>query len=363
MAPGADAKTDAAAKAKAEDVLKQLEAGGDWNALAKKYSDDPGSKDKGGELGFAQRKTMVPEFDNAIFTQKIGDIKIVKSQFGYHIVQVEERHTAHAQALNEVLPQIQATLFRQASAQGQENYARTLTSEADKDGLEKTAAAHHLQVVTSPPVERTGVISALASSKQLLAQAFDAKVGDPPQYAPTGEGYAIFQVSGIVAAHAPTFADWKQHVLDDYRNEQLPVLLAKKTQELADKAKQYHDLNKAAKELGATVKTSDPVNESGQVPDVGDVGQVAPQLFDLTVGSISGPIDADHNGIVAKIVDKQEPSAEDFQKNLDSTREQIKAERQNQAFNVFLGTLMDDYKKNKLIRMNAKNAEPGLPGS
>ena len=362
VAPGADAKTDAAAKAKAEDVLKQLQAGGDWNALAKKYSDDPGSKDKGGELGFAQRKTMVPEFDNAIFTQKIGDIKIVKSQFGYHVVQVEERHQAHAQALNEVLPQIQATLFRQASSQAQDNYARTLTSEADKNGLEKTAAAHHLQVVTSPPVERTGVISALASSKQLLAQAFEAKVGDPPQYAPTGEGYAIFQVSGIVAAHAPTFADWKQHVLDDYRNEQLPGLLAKKTQELADKAKQYNDLNKAAKELGATVKTSDPVNESGQVPDVGDVGQVAPQLFDLTVGSISGPIDADHNGIVAKIVDKQEPSAEDIQKNFDSTREQIKAERQNQAFNLFLGTLMDDYKKNKLIRLNAKNAEPGLPG-
>ncbi len=46
---------------------------------------------------------MVPEFDNAIFTQKIGDIKIVKSQFGYHIVQVEERQTAHAQPLNEVL--------------------------------------------------------------------------------------------------------------------------------------------------------------------------------------------------------------------------------------------------------------------
>ncbi len=360
---GADPKTDAAAKAKAEDVLKQLQAGGDWNALAKKYSDDPGSKDKGGELGFAQRKTMVPEFDNAIFTQKIGDIKIVKSQFGYHVVQVEDRHQAHAQALNEVLPQIQATLFRNASQQAQENYARTLTSEADKDGLEKTAAAHHLQVVTSPPVERTGVISALASSKQILTQAFQAKVGDPPQYAPTGEGYAIFQVTGIVAAHAPAFADWKQHVLDDYRNDQLPALLAKKTQELSDKAKQYNDLNKAAKDLGATVKTSDPVNESGQVPDVGDVGQVAPQLFDLTVGSISGPIDADRNGIVAKIVDKQEPSADDIQKNFDTTREQIKDERQNQAFNVFLSTLMDNYKKYKLIRLNAKSEGSQLPGS
>jgi len=360
--PSADAKTQAAAKAKAEDVLKQLKAGGDWTAIAKKNSDDPGSKDKGGELGFAQRKTMVPEFDNAIFTQKIGDIEIVKSQFGYHVVQVEDRHEAHAQAINEVLPQIQATLFRNTSAQAQENYARTLTTEADKAGLEKTAAAHHLQVVTSSPVDRSGVISALASSKQILAQAFEAKVGDPAQYAATGEGYAVFQVTGIVPAHAPTFADWKQHVLDDYRNQQLPALLSSKTQELAAKAKQYNDLNKAAKELGATVKTSDPVNESGQVPDVGDVGQVAPQLFDLSVGSISGPIDADRNGIVAKIDDKQAPTADEIQKNSDMTREQIKEERQGQAFQVFMSSLMDEYKKNKLIRVNAKNAEPAIPG-
>ena len=89
---GADAKTDAAAKAKAEGILKQLQAGGNWAELAKKNSDDPGSKDTGGELGFSQRGRMVPEFDNAIFTQKVGDIAIVKSQFGYHIVQVEERH-------------------------------------------------------------------------------------------------------------------------------------------------------------------------------------------------------------------------------------------------------------------------------
>ena len=57
VAPNADAKTDAAAKAKAERVLKQLQAGGNWTDLAKKYSDDPGSKDTGGELGFAQRGT------------------------------------------------------------------------------------------------------------------------------------------------------------------------------------------------------------------------------------------------------------------------------------------------------------------
>ena len=115
VAPGADAKADAAAKAKAEDILKQIQRGGNFAELAKKNSDDPGSKDTGGELGFAQRGHMVPEFDNAIFTQKIGEIKIVKTQYGYHIVQVEERTAAHTQSLDEVLPTIQATLMRQKS--------------------------------------------------------------------------------------------------------------------------------------------------------------------------------------------------------------------------------------------------------
>jgi peptidyl-prolyl cis-trans isomerase D len=360
--PGADAKTDAAAKAKAEMVLNLLKAGGSWTDLAKKYSDDPGSKDSGGELGFAQRGRMVPEFDNAIFTQKIGDIEIVKSQFGYHVVQVEDRQPAHTQPLNEVLPQIQAALERDASAQAQENYARTLTSEADKDGLEKAAAAHHLEVVTTPPVARGGVIAALPSSTDLLSKAFAAKQGDPPQFAPTGEGYAIFQVTGIQPAHAPTFADWKSHVLDDYRNEKLPALLSQKTQELAAKAKAENDLAKAAKEVGATVKTSDLVNPTGQVPDMGDVGQVAPQLFNMAVGSIVGPIDAERNGIVVKIDDKQEPSEDEIQKNLDQTRDQILEERRNDAFNIFLSGVMDDYRKHNLIRINAKEEAPKLPG-
>ena len=362
LAPGADAKTDAAAKAKAEDVLKQLKAGGDWNALAKKYSDDPGSKDTGGELGFAQRGRMVPEFDNAIFTQKIGDIQIVKSQFGYHVVQVEDRQTAHTQPLNEVLPQIQASLIRDDSAQAQQNYAQTLTSEAIKNGLEKTAAAHHLEVVTTQPVEQTGVIAALPSSQELLSKAFGSKQGDPPQFAPTGEGYAIFQVTGVQPAHAPAFADWKSHVLDDYRNEQLPALLAAKTRELAEKAKDENDLAKAAKEEGATVKSSDLVGLTGQVPDVGQLGQVAPQLFDLNVGAVSGPINAERNGIVARITDKQEPTAAEIEKNLDQTRDEMLEQKRQDAFSVFLSGVMDQYKKKGLIRMNAKAAAPETPG-
>ena len=358
VAPGADAKTDAAAKAKAEALLKQIQGGANFAELARQNSDDPGSKDKGGELGFARRGMMVPEFDNAIFTQKIGDTRIVKSQFGYHIVQVEERQAAHAQSIAEVQPTIQATLIRQKLAEAEENYARTLTSDAIKNGLEKTAAANHLEVATTPLVGARGVISAFADSSQILARAFESKQGDPPQYATTGEGYAIFQVTGVAPAHAPAFADWKSHVADDYRNEVLPTMLGLKTRQLANKAKAEGNLAKAAKEAGAAFKTSELVGESGQVPDVGQIGQVAPQLFDLSVGDISGPIGTGRTGVVARLTDKQEPGAEEIAKNFDQFKDQMLQQRRGDAFNIFLSTLLEDYKKhNRILIPKAKTEE------
>ena len=358
VTPDADAKTDAAAKAKAEDILKQIQNGGNFAELAKKYSDDPGSKDTGGELGPSQRGRMVPEFDSAIFTQRIGDTKMVKSQFGYHIVQVESRQAAHEQPLNEVQDTIRATLIREKTAQAEENYARQLTDEASKQGLEKTAAAHHLELTTTPPLGASGTIAALPDGSQLISKAFQGKQGDPPQYAPTGEGYAIFQVTGVQPAHAPTFADWKTHVLDDYRSDQIPVLLNQKTRELADKAQASHDLAKAAKEVGATVKTSDLVGQGTQVPDFGDVGQVAPQLFDMAAGTISGPINAGRTGVVAKLLDKKEPTPDEIQKDFDRTRDQIRDQRQEQAFNLFASNVMADYRKHGRIRVNPKSIAP-----
>ena len=357
VAPGADAKTDAAAKAKADALLKQIKAGANFAELAKKNSEDS-SKDAGGELGFFKRGATVPEFEKALFGQKIGDTEIVKSQFGYHILQVEERQTAHSESIDEIRPTIQVTLIRQKAAAAEENFARTLTSEAVKNGLQKTAAAHHLEVTTTPLVGARDVISALPNSTDILGKAFQSKKGDPPQYATTGEGYAVFQVAEVAAAHAPTFADWKSRVADDYRNEQLPILLSQKTQELAEKAKNLNDLSKAAKAVGATLKTSDLVGPTGQVPDFGQVAQVAPQLFDLKPGELSGPISAGRTGVVAKLLDKQEPTADEIAKNFDQTKDQILYQHRGEAFNIFLSTIMEDYKKHNRIRMPKGKGAP-----
>jgi peptidyl-prolyl cis-trans isomerase C len=78
----------AARKAEAEDLLKQLQAGADFVKLASEKSEDPGSKDKGGDLGWASRGMFVTEFDQAIFSMKKDELRLVQSKFGWHIIQL-----------------------------------------------------------------------------------------------------------------------------------------------------------------------------------------------------------------------------------------------------------------------------------
>jgi parvulin-like peptidyl-prolyl isomerase len=83
-----------AARAKIEDILRRVRAGEDFNALAKEFSQDPGSKTDGGDLGWFGRGAMVKEFETAAFALKAGEVSgVIESPFGYHIIKVEERRT------------------------------------------------------------------------------------------------------------------------------------------------------------------------------------------------------------------------------------------------------------------------------
>jgi peptidyl-prolyl cis-trans isomerase D len=152
VAPNATPAEDASAKAKAQGILDQLKKdnGSDFAALAKKDSDDPGSKGQGGELGFIKRGVTVPAFENAAFALKPGQISgLVKTQFGYHIIQCEAKQAAHAQSFDEVKPKISAQLTEQKEQTAEKDFADKLSTEAKNSGLQATASAHHLQLQTT----------------------------------------------------------------------------------------------------------------------------------------------------------------------------------------------------------------------
>ncbi|MBV9745003.1 MAG: peptidyl-prolyl cis-trans isomerase, partial [Acidobacteriia bacterium] len=92
--PGKKELTDAEALAKAQEIRKKLADGADFAQLASTESDDTGSKTRGGDLNFFRHGQMVPPFEQAAFSMKVGEIsEPVKSQFGYHIIKVEARKT------------------------------------------------------------------------------------------------------------------------------------------------------------------------------------------------------------------------------------------------------------------------------
>ena len=355
---GADAKTDAAAKAKAADVLKQLKAGGNFADLAKKYSDDPGSKDQGGDLPMMAASGFVPEYSNAAMALNPGQTSdLVRTQFGYHIIQTEQKQPAQVKSLAEVKDSIVPALEASKSGAAEQDFATKLAEEAKKNGLQKTAAAHGLHVISTAYLGRTGTIASLPDSTALLTAAFGAAKGAAPQAASTGEGYAVFQVDDVKAAHAPEFAEYKSHLLDDYREQKAPELLNAKLIKLSDRAKQLGDLSKAAAEMNLPLQTSDLVGRDAQVPQIGALSGAASVVFTLPKGGISAPVNEGSNGSVLQVVDKQEPSAADIAQNFAATKQKLLDKQRQEAFGVFVGELMDRYQRAGAITYSKKQSD------
>ena len=363
-AKNADAKTDAAAKAKAQDVLKQVKAGGNFAELAKKYSEDPGSKDKGGELPMIPTASLDPAYASAALALNPGQTSdVVRSQFGYHIIQTIKKDTAHSKPLSEVRDSIVPILTQQKSGAAEQTFAQQLVNEAKKNGMQKTADAHGLHLTTTDYVAKDGVIGSLADSTTVLTQAFSTAKGAAPAFASTGDGYAIFQVDDVKAAHAPAFADYKSNILNDYREQKTPELLNTQLNKLADRAKVLNDLKKAAAEMNLPLKTSDLVGKDAQVPDLGAMSGPGTPIFAMQKGAISNAINTGSNGVVLQVTDKQEPGADEIAKNFAATRERLLGTQRQEFFNIYAETLVTKYEKAGAVVLSQKKTPASSPFS
>jgi peptidyl-prolyl cis-trans isomerase D len=343
----------AEARAKAEDVLKQVKAGGDFAKLAEKYSDDPASAKNGGELGWLGRgRAGVPEFDKAAFSLAKGQTSdLITSSFGFQIIRVEDKQEAHLKTLAEVKSEIEEKVKQQKATQATEAAANALLSLARTDGLDKAAAAKGDAPVTTDFFGRTDNLPGLGASPQFMDAVFNETDKGPPDEVQIPQGYVVFQLQAIKPPATPTFEEIRSKVENQFRNERAGVLLQQKTQELSDRAKADHDLKKAAKELGATVKTSDLVAPDGQVPDIGSMSS-ASAIFSLKPGDISGPITAGSNGIVAQLLEKQAPTEQEFAEKKDAIRQSLVEAKQNDLFALFVTNLRKDMEKSKRLKVN-----------
>jgi peptidyl-prolyl cis-trans isomerase D len=338
----------------AKDIKKQLDAGAKFDVLAKKYSEDPGSKDNGGLYNNIARGTFVKEFEDVAYAQPIGKVSDpVKSNFGYHLIKTEARRSAGTKSLEEVKPQLEANLKRTKQLGEADRIATEIANEAKSGGLAAAAAKRNLNVVTTDFFPRTASLPGVGSSQPFLDAVFSKAPNSPAEKVTTDQGAAVVEVVGVNPPGTPTFEQARAQLENQFRGERAGQMLAQKTQELADRARSYNDLKKAAKELGAMVKTSDMVAPTAQVAELGSLSEGPAQVaFNLQPGQISGALAVGQNGAVIKLLERQEPPVSDFAKQKDQIREQLLQSKRNQVLQLYAEQLRDRMLKDGRIKIN-----------
>lgn len=360
--PGPDGKTDPAAleaaRKKATDILQQVRAGADFAQLARKHSDDPGSKDNGGSLGWIQRGRTVPEFEQAAFSLEKGQVSdLVQSSFGFHIIRLDDRHQARIQSLDEVRAQIEPVLRQQQVAARAEQLARNLENEAHRSTLEAAAAKHGLSVIETEFFTRSDALPGLGFVPQFQEAVFSAAEKSPVASVSIPQGYVVYRVTEVKPAATPGFEEIRARVESEMKQERAAALVRQRTQELSDRARAEHSLKKAAAELGLTLRTSDVVAPEAQVSGLGSMSGDLLQAFTMKPGEISGPAGAGGNGVVFSVVEKHEPSLAEMERSRERIREELLERKRQMVLGLFAENLRERMQKEGKIRYNKQEQE------
>jgi|AMFO01.1.fsa_nt_gi Parvulin-like peptidyl-prolyl isomerase len=357
--PAAGPEAAARAKAKAEAIAKMARAGADFAALARKHSQDPGSKDRGGDLGWFGRGSMVKAFEDAVFSHKPGDIVgPIKSQFGYHIIKVEGFKPARQKPLSEVKDQVKFRLLESRAAAEAESRAAKLEREVraakpTTDAAWQKIADEDEAVVlnVSPPFAEGQAIPGIGDNPELVKAVFAAKVGDIGTAVPISRGWIVWQLKQIIPAGVPPLKTIRAQVAAKVVRDKALKAAHEKAAELAAKWRAGADGQALARAVGTRVISVRSHRRRTAVPGLGVVEALDRAVFAARDGDVVGPVDLGDRGVaVAKIVAVKKLSAAELAAGMPAVRKRLEAERAN----ALLGSILNERRRNTVVAVDSE---------
>jgi peptidyl-prolyl cis-trans isomerase D len=350
-------KTDAEVeeiKKKAEDVLKQVKKGGKFEDLAKKYSEDPGSKDKGGDLSWITQGQTVPEFEKAAFSLPAGQVSdLVKTQYGFHIIKVLEKESARTKPFEEVKDSLRAPLLLNQAEKLANDTADKLSAairQSSKISLDDLAKEYHLTVNETRPVSATDPLLEFADSKEAKNAIFLLRQGEINPPVQTARGYVVLSLKSIFPAHPGSFEEVRDRVITDLKREKSTELAKSKAEELTKRIKSGERFDAAARALGLEPKTSDPLARDGSIPGAASGKQLG-AAFNLKTGDVGAPLSMGQNWLVYRVAEKTEANPADFEKQKIALTKELLDSKRKLAFEAFQTALDNRLKQEGKLKL------------
>jgi peptidyl-prolyl cis-trans isomerase D len=356
---GKPASEEPKIKAKAEDLLKQIRGGADIAALAKKNSEDPGSAANGGEYpGWVTRGQTVPEFEKAAFSLQPGQTSdLVKTQYGYHIIQVLQHEDARLrpfeEAKSELSPQWKKQRVNDLMNQISDN-AQTLLQK-DPAHPEKVAADLNLQLerMDGWVVGQTVKVIGPNFNPDFDQAVATLKKGEASQLLALPDNkVALALVTDVIPPRPQTFEEVQSQIRDSIIQSRLAVAVQDHARQLVEQAKSMGgDLAKAAKTIGLEVKTSGEIDRSGSVEGIGSANYVQ-EGFARPDGTVFGPISTPDATVVAKVIQHVEPDMSKLPEQRVAIRDEIKSQKARNRNSLFEAGLRNALIKQGKIKIH-----------
>ena len=346
---------DAAARAKAEGIVKQLRAGADFGALAKANSQDPSSAGSGGDMGYIEKGNYLAPFENAVFTMPVGQISdpIRTQEYGYHIVKVLDRRAAGYKPFDEVRLQIGSKIANElALQQAKEEIAKiSLRIKDKKPSTPAEFSALATERVSSNDTtwfQKGDTIPGLGHNPPLATWAFAAKLGDiTPEAIGTQRGPALVYVASIRPAGVSPFDEVKDKVEADAKADRAQAIAKQK---LADAMKGAANIDAVAATLKATAQET-TVSHQGFISGIpGDTSALVDAALRAPIGALQGPIVAGDGAVAFQVVDQKKATPAELAQNRAAFIEQLR-QREAQSLRA---SLLQRLRKNAKIDINDK---------